>query len=107
VAGGTARHIIFYHLIPNVLPLSALYLMFTVTAAIQSEAILSFLGILNTDTSWGLMMQLARSQGYVLQLVDFWWLTIPPGLAVTILSAAFFLVGRGMDEVVNPRLRRR
>ncbi len=107
VAGGSARHIIFYHLIPNVMPLSVLYMMFTVTAAIQSEAVLSFLGILNTDTSWGLMMQLARTQGYMLQLVDFWWLTIPAGLAVTVLSAAFFLVGRGMDEIVNPRLRRR
>lgn len=107
VAGGSARHIIFYHLIPNVMPLSVLYMMFTVTAAIQSEAILSFLGILNTDTSWGLMMNLARTQGYLLQVTDFWWLTIPPGLAVTVLSAAFFLVGRGMDEIVNPRLRRR
>jgi len=107
VAGGSARHIIFYHLIPNVMPLSVLYMMFTVTAAIQSEAVLSFLGVLNTDTSWGLMMNLARTQGYLLQVVDFWWLTIPAGLSVTLLSAAFFLVGRGMDEIVNPRLRRR
>ncbi len=107
VAGGSARHIIFYHLIPNVMPLSVLYMMFTVTAAIQSEAVLSFLGILNTDTSWGLMMQLSRTQGYLLQVADFWWLTLPSGLAVTLLSAAFFLVGRGLDEIVNPRLRRR
>jgi peptide/nickel transport system permease protein len=107
VAGGSARHIIFYHLIPNVMPLSVLYMMFTVTGAIQSEAVLSFLGILNTDTSWGLMMNLARTQGYLLQVTDYWWLTVPPGLAVTLLSAAFFLVGRGMDEIVNPRLRRR
>ena len=107
VAGGSARHIIFYHLIPNVMPLSVLYMMFTVTGAIQSEAVLSFLGILNTDTSWGLMMNLARTQGYLLQVTDYWWLTIPAGLSVTLLSAAFFLVGRGMDEIVNPRLRRR
>ncbi|MCY3563071.1 MAG: ABC transporter permease [Acidimicrobiia bacterium] len=107
VAGGSARHIIFYHLIPNVMPLSVLYMMFTVTGAIQSEAVLSFLGIFNTDTSWGLMMNLARTQGYLLQVADFWWLTVPAGLAVTLLSGAFFLVGRGMDEIVNPRLRRR
>jgi len=107
VAGGSARHIIFYHLIPNVMQPSVLYMLFTVTGAIQSEAILSFLGILNTDTSWGLMMNLARTQGYLLQVADFWWLTIPAGMAVTLLSGAFFLVGRGMDEIVNPRLRRR
>ncbi len=107
VAGGSAPHIIFYHLIPNVMPLSLLYMMFTVTGAIQSEAVLSFLGILNTDISWGLMIALANSQGYLLQVIDYWWLVLPPGLAVTLLVMAFFLVGRGMDEIVNPRLRRR
>lgn len=107
VAGGSAPHIIFYHLIPNVMPLSVLYMMFTVTGAIQSEAVLSFLGILNTDTSWGLMLKLTNSQGYLLQALDYWWLVFPAGLAVTLLAMAFFLVGRGMDEIVNPRLRRR
>ena len=107
VAGGTGRHIVMYHLIPNVMPLSVLYMMFTVTAAIQSEAVLSFLGLLNIDISWGLMIQLAHTQGYLLQADEFWWLVFPAGLAVTLLAMAFFLLGRGMDEVINPRLRRR
>ena len=107
VAGGSGRHIVLHHLIPNVMPLSVLYMMFTVTAAIQSEAVLSFLGLLNTDTSWGLMIQLAHTQGYLLQAGEFWWLVFPAGLAVTLLAMAFFLLGRGLDEVVNPRLRRR
>jgi peptide/nickel transport system permease protein len=34
-------------------------------------------------------------------------MVFPAGLAVTLLAAAFFLVGRAMDEVINPRLRRR
>lgn len=107
VAGGSNSHIIFSHLIPNVMPLSFLYMMFTVTAAIQGEATLSFLGLLNVDTSWGLMIQLANNQGYLLQGMTFWWLVFPAGLAVTLMAAAFFLVGRAMDEVINPRLRRR
>lgn len=107
VAGGTGRHIVLYHLIPSVMPLSVLYMMFTVTAAIQSEAVLSFLGLLNVDTSWGLMIQLAHTQGYLLQAGEFWWLVFPAGLAVTLLAMAFFLLGRGLDEVINPRLRRR
>ena len=107
VAGGSSRHIVLYHLIPNVMPLSVLYMMFTVTAAIQSEAVLSFLGLLNIDTSWGLMIQLAHTQGYLLQAGEFWWLVFPAGLAVTLLAMAFFLLGRGLDEVINPRLRRR
>ena len=107
VAGGSNGHIIFSHVIPNVVPLSFLYMMFTVTTAIQSEATLSFLGLLNVDTSWGLMINLANTQGYLLQGDEFWWLVFPAGLAVTLLAAAFFLVGRAMDEVINPRLRRR
>ncbi len=107
VAGGSNTRIIFTHIIPNVLPLSFLYMMFTVTGAIALEATLSFLGLSNIDMSWGIMLQLAQNQGYLLSGGDFWWLLFPAGLAVTLLAAAFYLVGRGMDEVVNPRLRGR
>lgn len=107
VAGGTNRHIIFRHIIPNVLPLSFLYMMFTVTDAISLEATLSFLGLMNTRMSWGIMIHTTNSQGYLLSGWSYWWLLIPAGLAVTLVAASFFLVGRAMDEVINPRLRRR
>jgi peptide/nickel transport system permease protein len=107
VAGGSNAHIIFRHIIPNVLPLSFLYMMFTVTEAISLEAILSFLGLMNTPMSWGIMIYTTHSQGYLLSGTSYWWLLIPAGMAVTLVAAAFFLVGRAMDEVINPRLRRR
>lgn len=107
VAGGGNRHIILRHIIPNVLPLSFLYMMFTVTEAIALEATLSFLGLMNVQMSWGIMIHVAHNQGYLLSGMTYWWLLFPAGLAVTLLAAAFFLVGRGMDEVVNPRLRAR
>ncbi|MEX1208778.1 MAG: ABC transporter permease [Acidimicrobiia bacterium] len=107
VAGGSNAHIIFRHIIPNVLPLSFLYMMFTVTEAIALEATLSFLGLMNVQMSWGLMINVAHSSGYLLSGTSYWWLLIPAGMAVTLLAAAFFLAGRAMDEVVNPRLRRR
>ncbi|MBU1226924.1 MAG: ABC transporter permease [Actinobacteria bacterium] len=105
VAGGSNRHIILRHIVPNVLPLSFLYMMFTVTEAIALEATLSFLGLMNVQMSWGIMIFTAHSQGYLLSGTHYWWLLFPAGLAVTMLAAAFFLVGRGMDEVINPRLR--
>ncbi len=107
VSGGTNMRIIFRHLVPNVMPLSFLYMMFTVTAAIAIEATLSFLGLMNVDMSWGIMIQLTQTQGYLLAGLSFWWLLFPAGLAVTLLAGAFYLVGRGMDEIVNPRLRQR
>ncbi|MCH8826304.1 MAG: ABC transporter permease [Chloroflexi bacterium] len=105
-AGGSHFHIITKHIVPSLLPLSFLYMMFTVTAAIFSEATLSYLGLLDTRTSWGLMIRTTQSAGYLLQLRDFWWLILPPSLSITLLCSAFYLVGRGLDEVVNPRLRR-
>lgn len=107
VAGGSHFHIIMVHIVPNLLPLAFLYMMFTVTAAIFSEAVLSFFGILNIRMSWGLMIHVAQTQGYLLGRTDFWWLVIPAGLAITFLCGSFYLVGRALDEVVNPKLRKR
>lgn len=110
VAGGSGFHIVFAHIIPNILPLSFLYMMFNVTTAIFSEAALSFFGLLpNIKMSWGLMLFVAHTGGWILghQGALYWWVWIPPGLAVTLLCSAFYLVGRGLDEIVNPRLRKR
>ncbi len=107
VAGGGNRHIIVTHILPNLLPLSFLYMMFTATTAIFSEATLSFLGLLNIRMSWGIMIYTAQSAGYMLSGMQYWWLIMPAGLSITLLCSAFYLVGRAMDEVVNPRLRKR
>jgi ABC-type dipeptide/oligopeptide/nickel transport system permease subunit len=107
VAGGSHWHVIFTHLVPNLLPLSFLYMMFTVTTAIFLEAVLSFFGLMDVDMSWGLMINVAQSQGYLLSGTRYWWLLLPAGAAITLLCSAFYLVGRALDEVVNPRLRER
>lgn len=110
VAGGSDLHLIVRHVIPNVLPLSFLYMMFTVTSAIFSEAALSFFGLLpQVRMSLGLMINEAYTAGYLggPLLAQYWYLWMPPGLAITFLCSAFYLIGRGLDEVVNPRLRER
>ena len=106
IAGGSDAHIIFRHMVPNLLPISFLYMMFTVTSAIFSEAVLSFFGLLNIRMSWGLMIHTTSTAGYLLDL-NKWWLIFPASIAITALCAAFYLVGRALDEVVNPRLRKR
>ena len=106
-SGGGSFHIILVHVVPNLLPLSFLYMMFTVTSAIFSEAVLSFLGLLDVRMSWGLMIHTTESAGYLLQVTEFWWLIFPASLSITLLCSSFYLVGRSLDEVVNPRLRSR
>jgi len=109
VAGGSSFHIILSHIIPNLLPLSFLYMMFSVTTAIFSEAVLSFFGLINIQMSWGIMVEMANISGYLTGdfVVKAWWIFFPASLSITALCAAFYLVGRGMDEIVNPRLRKR
>jgi peptide/nickel transport system permease protein len=89
------------------MPLAFLNMMFTVTGAIFSEAALSFFGLLNLRMSWGIMINTTQAAGYLLGGWKYWYLIVPPGLAITLLCSAFYLVGRALDEVVNPRLRRR
>ena len=106
VAGGGHAHIIFTHLVPNLMPISLLYMMFVVTGAIFSEAVLSFFGLTEIQMSWGLMINTTQVFGYLLRF-DTWWLLFPASLSITFLCAAFYMVGRALDEVVNPRLRER
>ncbi len=106
IAGGGHAHIIFTHLVPNLLPISLLYMMFVVTGAIFSEAVLSFFGLTEIQMSWGLMINTTQVFGYLLRF-DTWWLLFPASLSITLLCAAFYMVGRALDEVVNPRLRER
>lgn len=105
IAGGNDFHIITRHIIPNILPLSFLYLMMGVTSAVLSEATLSFLGLLQAPISWGLIIDFARQFGY--SFYEAWWLYLAPGITITLFCGAFYLVGRGMDQIVNPKLRKR
>jgi len=105
VSGASDLRLIFYQIAPNVLPFSFLYMSLTVAGAIITEAALSFLGLGDvTVISWGGMLSQGRTLGGALRA---WWLLLPPGLAITLLSLGFYLLGRGFDEIINPRLRRR
>jgi len=106
VAGGSDRHIILRHMVPNLMPIALLYMMFVVTNAIFIEAVLSFFGLTEIEMSWGLMINITSVMGYLLRF-DTWYLLFPASLSITFLSSAFYLVGRALDDVVNPRLRER
>ena len=103
VAGASHIRIIFKHIIPNVLPLSLLYMTFRVTSAITTEAALAFLGFGDPGTvSWGMMLQWVWKTGHMFQAP--YWL-IPPGICISLITLSFYMLGRAMDEVLDPRLR--
>jgi peptide/nickel transport system permease protein len=104
VAGASHVRIVLRHIMPNVLPLAFLYMTFRVTSAILVEAALSFLGFGDpSQVSWGMMLQWVWKSGHMFQAP--YWL-IPPGLCISLLTLAFYMLGRAMDEVLDPRLRK-
>ena len=104
VAGASNLRIIFKHIMPNVLPLAFLYMTFRVTSAILVEAALSFLGFGDpSQVSWGMMLQWVWKSGHMFQ-APYWM--IPPGLCISLLTLSFYMLGRAMDEVLDPRLRK-
>jgi len=104
VTGASHARIMARHILPNVLPLAFLYMTFAVSGAILSEAALSFIGLGDINTvSWGRMLQDVSQS----QTLKAWWWLLPPGIAITLISLGFFLIGRAFDEIVNPRLRKR
>jgi len=105
VAGAGNFRIIFYHIAPNILPLSFLYMTFGVSGAILTEAGLSFIGLGDpSQVSWGMMLQWCFTTGHTFR-APYW--ILPPGVCISLLTFSFYLIGRAMDEIVNPRLRER
>jgi peptide/nickel transport system permease protein len=104
VTGASNIRIMFKHLAPNVMPLAFLYMTLAVSGSILFEAALSFLGLGDVNTaSWGQMLQAVQTEN----VLAAWWLLMPPGLAITFISLAFYLIGRAFEQIVNPRLRKR
>ncbi len=103
--GGGRFHIIFRHILPNVMSLAYVALATAVPAAIINEAWLSFLGLYDpTIMTWGRMLEAnsIESQG-----IYMWWWIIPPGISIAAISLSFILIGYALDDILNPKLRER
>jgi len=103
VAGASSHRMIFLHIAPNILPLTALYASLSMGWAILTEASVSFLGLNSSTTvSWGYMLHEAF-QSQALSKGQFWWF-IPPGICILMLVFAAFAIGRGFEEALIPSL---
>jgi peptide/nickel transport system permease protein len=102
-AGAGNAYLILKVLLPNALPPVIVSATLAIGVAILFEGGLSFLGLGDPNTmSWGLM--LGQNRNYVL---DAWWAVIFPGGAIFLAVLAISLVGDGINDAINPRLRRR
>jgi len=104
--GASDFRIMFRHIFPNVLPLIFANMILGISSAILSEAGLSFLGLGDPHhISWGLILHYASGHGAIAG--GLWWYVVPPGICILLLVLSFIFIGYAMDEILNPRLRRR
>jgi peptide/nickel transport system permease protein len=101
-AGATDLRILVKHVVPNSMAPLIVQLSFVFAYAILSEAVLSFLGLgaPPTTPSWGILI--AEGRSYIREA---WWLTFMPGAAIAITVLGLNLLGDGLRDVLDPRLR--
>lgn len=106
--GGPTPYVIGRHLLPALGPILAATFIALAGRAVMLEAGLAFLGLGDPlAKSWGLVMRAALDyQGIFFTAQWTWWL-LPAGLNVTLLILGFTLVGMGLEQRLDPRLRRR
>ncbi len=102
--GVPESRIIFRHMVPNAIAPVLVSATIGVATAILTESALSFLGfgVQPPYATWGNI--LADGKGFIF---DAPWLFFIPGIAILIVVLAFNLVGEGLREAMNPKLRRR
>lgn len=108
--GAGDRHIIWKHIIPNVSPLIMATMIYQVAGAMMSEAGLAFLGLGDpSNKSWGMVLHYAETSGgwYANMGNPAWWWIMPPGICIALTIASLALIGQSLEEIINPRLRRR
>lgn len=95
------RRIMFRHILPNALAPVLVSVVFGIASAILSESGLSFLGIgVPADTvTWGSMLSEALSTTFA------WWLAVFPGAAIFVAVISYNLVGEGLRDALDPRLK--
>ena len=100
VSGGSSVHILWVHILPNILPLMIITAAADIGAMMMELAGLSFLGFGSQPPApeWGLMLNEGRQQ---LQTAP--WLMIFPGLAIFITVVIFNLWGDSLRDVLDPR----
>jgi len=95
--------IMFRHLLPNALAPVLVSATFGVAGAILTESSLSFLGfgVPAPTASWGELL----NQAHRLISTGVWWLVLFPGVAIFLTVTALNLVGEGLRDAIDPRLR--
>ena len=101
VLGIPSYRTIFRHVLPNAIAPVMVTTAFGIASAILTESGLSFLGfgVSGTTVSWGSILAVARGATHA------WWLAVFPGSAIFLTITMYNLVGEGLRDALDPKLK--
>jgi peptide/nickel transport system permease protein len=99
--GIPTQRLVVRHILPNALAPVLVAIVLGIATAILTESGLSFLGIgVPAElVTWGSILNEARSNSFA------WWLAVFPGAAIFLAVVAYYLVGEGLRDALDPRLQ--
>ena len=104
IIGEKRIRIMFSEIAPNLLPILASSLLFTVLYSIGAYVTLAYIGLTSTAVwNWGTMLYWAQSNNAPLSGEWYWF--VPPGICIALVGTSLALLNFGIDEFINPRLR--
>ena len=99
--GASSSRLLFRHIVPNILSPVIVITSLNIAGFILTEVVVSFLGFGDANTTtWGLLL----NEGFSYIRTD-WWVALFPGLTVVFSVLGFNLMGDGLSDALNPRLR--
>jgi peptide/nickel transport system permease protein len=101
--GASAYRVVFRHILPNAMAPVLVAMTLGIPAAILTESGLSFLGlgVQPPYATWGNILNDGKD---AIEIA--WWMTVYPGMAILITVLAYNLLGEGIRDALDPRLRR-
>jgi len=102
ISGASNARIVFSHILPNAVAPILVATTLGVGGAILTESALSFLGIgvQSPTPSWGNMLTEGKDN-----LEIAWWLSMFPGMAILVTVLGYNLLGEGLRDALDPRIR--
>ncbi|MGW7533125.1 ABC transporter permease [Amycolatopsis sp. NPDC054798] len=102
--GASNTRVIVRHILPQAGPLLIANTVLTVSVAIYLETALAFLGLEDPSvTTWGTILEHAFARTAISS--GAWWAIVPDGFVIAAVSIGCFLLGRAIEDALNPRLK--
>ncbi|HET7379151.1 MAG TPA: ABC transporter permease [Gaiellales bacterium] len=102
--GASNTRLITKHVLPQVAPLLVANTVLMMAFAIFAETAIAFLGLGDpTAISWGRLIENAFEGNAV--ILGAWWAVVPPGVCVAVVILACTMLGQGIEDALNPRLK--